>query len=127
MIDNLRLSDGAKDQLMRLRRSTGIKHWNALCRWALCMSISDPRPVGVSRLVAGSNVEMSWKVLTGDQGEVYFALLKQRCAIDGASADDASLSLLLRRHVHRGIAMISNGDSPPDLKELCQLALRAAG
>ncbi|WP_372362112.1 DNA sulfur modification protein DndE [Xanthomonas sp. NCPPB 1325] len=123
MIDTLRLSDSSKDQLMRLRRSTGIKHWNALCRWALCKSLSDPRPVGASRLVAASSVELSWKVLTGDYGEVYLALLKQRCAIDGCASDDAALTVLLRRHVYRGIAMLASGDSLPDLHSLCQMAI----
>lgn len=119
------LSDSAKHQLMRLRRSTGIKHWNALCRWALCRSLADPRPLGASRLIAASNVELSWKVLTGDHGDVYLALLKQRCAIDGSASDDGALTVLLRRHVHRGIAMLASGDSLPDLHSLCQMALPA--
>ena len=37
-IDHIRLSQQAKDQLIKLKRVTGIEHWNVLCRWALCVS-----------------------------------------------------------------------------------------
>ena len=32
ILDNIRLSQKAKDQLIRLKRHTGIEHWNVLCR-----------------------------------------------------------------------------------------------
>lgn len=124
MIDTLRLSERSKDKLVKLRRSTGIKHWNALCRWALCVSLADPRPVGGSRLVADSNVELSWKVLTGDWGDVYLALLQQRAAVDGTGADPKQLGMLLRRHVHRGIELLSGSDKPVSIDDLCELAAR---
>ena len=34
-IEHIRVSQHAKDQLIRLKRVTGIKNWNVLCRWAL--------------------------------------------------------------------------------------------
>ena len=33
-IEHIRLSQHAKDQLIKLKRVTGIDHWNELCRWA---------------------------------------------------------------------------------------------
>lgn len=33
-IEHIRLSQQAKEQLTRLKRWTGLKHWNELCRWA---------------------------------------------------------------------------------------------
>lgn len=121
MIDTLRLSERGRDQLVKLRRTTGIKHWNALCRWALCVSLADPRPVGGSRLIADSNVELSWKVLTGDWGDVYLALLVQRAAVDGVDSDHKQLGMLLRRHVHRGIELLSGGDKQASISDLCEL------
>ncbi|MEA9589202.1 DNA sulfur modification protein DndE [Xanthomonas sp. WHRI 10064A] len=124
MIDTLRLSERSKDQLVKLRRSTGIKHWNALCRWALCVSLADPRSVGGSRLIADSNVELSWKVLTGEWGNVYLALLQQRAALDGSGTDPKQLSMLLRRHVHRGIELLAGSDKQLTISDLCELTLR---
>lgn len=123
MIETLRLSERAKEQLLRLRRNTGIKNWNALCRWALCMSLADERAVGSARIVADSNVEMSWKVLTGEWGQVYLALLQRRCAIDGMPDDTVSLGQLLRRHVHRGIGMLSSDPDLQDIESLCRRAI----
>ena len=124
MIETLRLSERGKDQLIKLRRNTGIKHWNALCRWALCLSLADPRPVGGSRLVADSNVELSWKVLTGDWGDVYIALLQQRAEIDGSGLEPKQLGMLLRRHVHRGIELLAGSDKQVTIDNLCELTFQ---
>ena len=123
MIETLRLSERGKSQLTKLRRSNAIKHWNALCRWALCTSLADPRPVGGARLVADSNIEISWKVLTGDLGDVYLALLEQRAQLDEVGLAPKDLSMLLRRHVHRGIELLA-GDKPPTIIELCESACK---
>ena len=40
-IEQIHLSQQAKDQLGRLKRATGITTWNALCRWALCASLAE--------------------------------------------------------------------------------------
>ena len=34
-VEHIRLSKQAKNQLIKLKRVTGIEHWNVLCRWAL--------------------------------------------------------------------------------------------
>ena len=40
-VEHIRLSKQAKNQLIKLKRVTGIEHWNVLCRWALCVSLSE--------------------------------------------------------------------------------------
>ena len=40
-IEHVRVSLQAKGQLVRLKRLTGIKQWNVLCRWALCVSLAE--------------------------------------------------------------------------------------
>jgi DNA sulfur modification protein DndE len=81
-LDHIRLSTQAKEQLIRLKRATGIKNWNVLCRWALCVSLADETPPTDKKIVADSSVEMSWKIFGGPHQEVYLALLKQRCKQD---------------------------------------------
>jgi DNA sulfur modification protein DndE len=38
MIENVRISEKAKNQLITLKRRTGIQNWNTLCRWGPCAS-----------------------------------------------------------------------------------------
>ncbi len=40
-IERIRLSQTAKDQLTKLKRSTKIDQWNILCRWAFCRSLAE--------------------------------------------------------------------------------------
>jgi len=64
-IDHIRLSQQAKDQLIKLKRVTGIEHWNVLCRWALCVSLAESSIPPAAKIPSDSNVEMSWKVFGG--------------------------------------------------------------
>jgi DNA sulfur modification protein DndE len=105
-IDRIQLSQTAKDQLLKLKRNTGIKHWNVLCRWAFCTSLAEPSVPSPAKIPADSNVEMTWKVFGGTHHELYLALLKARCRRDGLGTDDEVLSTQLRLHLHRGIGYL---------------------
>ena len=37
----VRISQLGRDQLVKMKRTTGLKQWNVLCRWALCASLRD--------------------------------------------------------------------------------------
>ena len=60
-IEHIRLAQTARDQLVTLKRRTGIAHWNVLCRWALCRSLAEPAPPPAVKLVLDSSVEMTGK------------------------------------------------------------------
>jgi len=117
-MDTLRISERGKAQLLRLRRLTGIKQWNVLCRWALCTSLADGRSVGDIRVVGDSNVEISWKVLTGAWSDAYLLLLTNRCEEEGTPPTEKALNQLLRRHVHRGIGILSADPTLVDVASL---------
>ena len=70
-IDHIRLSQVAKEQLIKLKRHTGIKHWNILCRWGFCLSLAEDSIPVDAQILAASNVEMSWKVFGGPDHELY--------------------------------------------------------
>ncbi len=102
-IGTIRLSQSEKDQLTTLKRRTGIKNWNTLCRLALCTSLreeSDPPEVD---LPADSNVEMSWSVFAGEYAELYLGLLKVRLSLSRRETASHELTALLRQHLHRGL------------------------
>jgi DNA sulfur modification protein DndE len=120
-VEHIRLSQRAKEQLIKLKRHTGVQHWNELCRWAFCFSLRDPSSPPAAP-AADSSVEMSWKVFGGAHADVYWALLLQRCHTDGLSGTPQVLSDQFRRHLHRGIAFLA-GEKIKSIPDLLQRAL----
>lgn len=122
-LDNVRLSQPAKDQLIKLKRITGIKNWNTLCRWALVSSLQDTSSPLVKDIVTDSNVQMDWKTFAGTYGDLYLGLLKQRCIADGEEPTQEALGRTLIIHIHRGIGHIAGRQSLKDVSDLISLAL----
>lgn len=121
-IEHIRLSKQAREQLIRLKRHTGIEHWNILCRWAFCRSLAEKSVPPPAKIPADSNVEMSWRVFGGRHEELYMALLKQRCVVDGIALTDEEVALQFRLHLHRGIAYLANDRKLRDIGSLVALA-----
>lgn len=123
---SVRITQQAKDQLVKLKRITGIKQWNVLCRWALCASLADESPPLVRMVRPDSNVEMTWKVFAGPLDAELEALLLERLAT--ANEGFESLPDLLVAHLHRGIGQLSGelrlGGDIRDLIELVQVNAR---
>lgn len=122
-IEHIRLSQQARDQLVTLKRRTGITHWNVLCRWALCRSLAEPAPPPVAKLALDSNVEMTWRVFAGDYGDELWALMRYRCHIDRLPLDDDTVSQQFRLHLHRGIGYLFGDPRVTDVAGLATLAL----
>ncbi len=121
-VEHIRLSQQAKDQLVKLKRVTGIEHWNVLCRWALCVSLAEPSVPPAAKILADSNVEMSWKVFGGRYAELYMALLKERCVRDGLGTDPEILAQQFRLHLHRGISYLAGNKDLRTVHDLIALA-----
>lgn len=121
-IEHIRVSKQAREQLIRLKRHTGIEHWNVLCRWAFCRSLAEATPPPPAKIPADSNVEMSWRVFGGRHSDIYMALLKARCLADGLALDDETLAQQFRLHLHRGIAYLANDREVRDVAALAALA-----
>lgn len=121
-IEHIRLSQQAKDQLIKLKRVTGIEHWNILCRWALCVSLAEQSVPPASKIPADSNVEMSWKVFGGRYADLYLALMKERCARDGLGSDADVVAQQFRLHLHRGISYLAGNRDLRKIDDLIGLA-----
>jgi DNA sulfur modification protein DndE len=106
-LDRIRFAQQAKDQLIRLKRSTGLQNWNTICRWAFCVSLADPSVPSAITITTDSTLEMEWKTFGGTHQEVYLALLKRRCVQDGFGTDPETLATQLRLHLHRGIGQLA--------------------
>ena len=124
--ESIRLSQQAKDQLVKLKRVTGIEHWNVLCRWALCVSLAEQGAPSAAKIPADSNVEMSWKVFGGQYADLYTILLKERCVRDGLGTDPETLARQFRLHLHRGIAYLAGNRELHGIADLVSIVRRTA-
>lgn len=126
MIDTIRLSEKARVQLLSLKRRTGLQHWNVLCRWAFCFSLSEHSVPPKEAIPADSSVEMTWKVFTGGQEDIYMALLLARAKQDNVTLDKENILEYFRLHLHRGISYLHGSLAIRNVADLGQLATKKA-
>ena len=94
-MDTVRLSQDQRNKLLKIRKNTGLKNWNVICRWALCFSLAeDTDPV--TYIKGGkTGIEMDWDTFT--------------CK-DATVVSDTLLSYLgedkFYSHIQRGIDLI---------------------
>jgi len=106
-IETVYLSQKAKDQLIKIKRATGIQNWNILCRWAFCLSLADKTLPGEAAASQDEHaIEMTWKVFGGQEHELYLALLLERCKQDNLEINKETLLTQLRNHLYRGIGQV---------------------
>ncbi len=122
-VNNIRLSQPAKDQLVKLKRLTKIEQWNILCRWAFCRSLAETAPPSIIPIPADSNLEMSWRVFGGDIADILILALKQRCYQDGLGTQPEILSQQFRLHLHRGIGYLAGDPNLRQIEDLVNLAV----
>jgi DNA sulfur modification protein DndE len=121
-IDRIKLSQTAKDQLIKLKRVTKIDQWNILCRWALCRSLAEPTSPSPVPIPADSNVEMTWQTFGGESADLLIIALKQRCYKDGLSIDQETLATQFRLHLHRGIGYLAGDPNIKRIEDLITIA-----
>ncbi len=120
-VNTIRLSQTAKDQLIKLKRHTKIDQWNVLCRWALCCSLAEATIPSPSPIPADSNLEMSWRVFGGEMADILLVALKQRCHNDNLGTDSETLATQLRLHLHRGIGYLAGNPNLKNIEDLIAL------
>lgn len=122
-LDRIRFSQQARDQLIKLKRQTGLQHWNTICRWAFCASLAERTAPSSITITLDSSLEMEWTTFGGEHQEIYLALLKQRCVNDGLNVDIKTLSNQLRLHLHRGIGRLAADSEINGIGALLGLAI----
>jgi len=116
-MERIKLTANAKNQLMTLKRRTGIQHNNALCRHALCISLGNPSVPPVENLTFAGGIEIDWRTLTGGQEGLYYNLLLVRLLSEGKPVTDDLVRQTFVQHVHRGLAyLVSRRDEDLLLK-----------
>jgi DNA sulfur modification protein DndE len=110
-VETVRIGKQGRDQLLKIRRQTGIEHWNVMCRWAFCASIREAKapPISVAKLDGG--VELTWKVFAGDQSDIFAGSIYLRASSDGFSETPEGYAACFRAHLHRGLGYLASGSS----------------
>ncbi len=122
-VRQIKLSQSAKDQLVKLKRYTKIDQWNILCRWAFCRSLAEPSIPSPIPIPLDSNVEMTWQVFGGEMADIFTIALKQRCQQDGLGTDPETLATQFRLHLHRGIGYLAGDQNIKGIEHLIDLAI----
>nr|WP_298146415.1 DNA sulfur modification protein DndE [uncultured Pseudomonas sp.] len=111
MIDRIRLTAAAKIQLSTLKRKTGIEHYNALCRHALCVSLANSSMPPEEDFNFNGGVEIDWRTFTGGHEALYLNLILLRMQQDGIDASLEAVRKTCAGHLHRGLSYLaSKGD-----------------
>ena len=126
-VDTVRVDERAKAQLSTIKRRTGLRNWNVICRWALCTSLAEPSPPPAQDSGEMSNVEMSWNTFAGRRDDLFVALIAARCERDGLGTDRATLAEQFRLHLQRGLSYLVGHDETKSLVGLVSLATKGPG
>jgi DNA sulfur modification protein DndE len=119
-VETVRVNRQGREQLMKLKRLSGIEHWNSLCRLALMASLREKvTPPALSHPDYEGGVEMSWKVFAGDHGDILSLCLRLRAHRDGLSSSQDDIALTLRSHLHRGLGYLVADRDTRSISELC--------
>jgi DNA sulfur modification protein DndE len=106
--ETLRLGKQSRDNLIKIKRITGIEHWNIICRWALFVSLREPTSPALPPESSEGGVEISWKVFAGDISDVISTVLRLRLHHD-KGANEEEKAGALRAHVTRGLGYLASG------------------
>jgi DNA sulfur modification protein DndE len=112
-VEAVRVSERGRDILIKLKRRTGIEHWNVLCRWALTESLSKGEPPEHSDSIGDSNIEIKWATFGGEYSEIYSTLIHHL----HAGIEGMTISEFLRAHIERGLLLLQLREDLTDLAQ----------
>jgi|GEM_PF-179395 len=124
-LDTIRISKQGRDQLITLKRRTGVPNWNTLCRWAFCLSLAEDSPPRMVKIPADSPVEMTWRTFAGDLDDVFLVLLRFDLHRVGIPVNDETLADYCRLHIHRGIGYLVGDPRVRNIADLVAIATAA--
>ena len=115
-IEYIRVCATGKDILTKIKKHTGLEHWNELCRIALCRSLINPAPPLAVIKLGETSIEMEWKTFAGSFQQELTALIIFRAQQDGIDVTRKdSFSEYFKAHLERGITNIRNIDNISEL------------
>jgi len=108
-VEHVRVSNRGREILIKLKRHTGMEHWNEICRIALCQSLANPTLPPKIEKTGDSSIDMDWKTFAGPFQEELTALIILKAHKDRIDVDrKEALGEYFRAHLERGIASLQN-------------------
>ncbi len=108
-VEHVRVSAKGRDILIKVKRNTGLEHWNEICRIAFCRSLANRTPPQQYVKVADSNIDMEWKTFAGLFHDEFASLILLRAKQDGIDLSRKELiGDYFRAHLERGINSLQN-------------------
>jgi len=108
MIETVRLSDRARNQLITVKKRTGVANWNIICRWAFLISLKDKSKPALEKIEFNGAIEMTWRTFAGNNDKLFLALLMQRLKADGIALDKETVNDYFKTYLHRGISFLTD-------------------
>ena len=119
-VEVLRCSDQGRDVLIKLKRQTGMEHWNELCRIAYFYSLANVKKPVMYQPYGSVGLEIDWKVFSGNYSHELISLTLLRAAQHEINIEDVNeISEYFRAHLERGIRSLQGVSSLKELFSLC--------
>lgn len=117
-VDHVRISTKAKEILIRVKKRTGLEHWNEICRIAYCRSLANPTPPTFTLSNSSTAIDIEWKTFAGPFQNEITATTLIRAAKDKIDLQSKeAVANYFRAHLERGIASLQN------IRSLSELAI----
>jgi len=108
-VEHVRVSAKGKEILIKIKRRTGLEHWNEVCRIALCHSLSNPTPPPKLEKVCDSNIDIEWKTFAGQYQKELSAMIILRGKQHGINiCNKEETAQYFKSHLERGISYLQN-------------------
>ncbi|MHB8712505.1 MAG: DNA sulfur modification protein DndE [Trichloromonadaceae bacterium] len=108
-VERVKVSAKGRDILIKIKRNTGLEHWNEICRLAFCHSLVKPSPPPKRAKVPESNIDIDWKTFAGQLQEELTALTLLKAHRDGVDIyNKPDLLEYFRDHLEHGINLLTN-------------------
>lgn len=108
-IEHVKVSARGREILIKIKRNTGLEHWNEICRMAFCRSLAIPCSPPKRAKIEDSSIDMDWKTFAGQFHKEFAAITIKRAQKDNVSITNKSeLADYFRDHLERGINTLQN-------------------
>lgn len=108
-VEHVKISNKGRDILLKIKRRTGLEHWNEICRLALCKSLANNTPPPKVEKFGETAIDIDWKVFAGSYSDVFAALVVIKAKNDGIEISNGEeVSSYFRFHMERGIFLIKD-------------------